>query len=268
MFEDVARRHELSVPRLQPIPPVAPDKDRWMDYASRVAPADFPSIAPLHSGDGHAAACGPAPGSLWYNEQSTDAVMDISRRTFLRASLTGGVAVSALGFDLRPAHAAAPPAQDPQRHRVPDGVPVLRGRLRHDRLRPRQRRPEHEEHRHPRRRRPRQPDQRRHALPEGRLADAARDQPAAPAPAAAAQGGRVGVGRGRLGHGDGLVRAQVQGLARCLVPRAGRRRAGSSTAPTGSPGSAAPPSRTRTPTSSRRRCAPWGLVYIDHQARI
>ena len=32
--------------------------------------------------------------------------MDISRRTFLKASVTGGLAVSALGFDLRPAHAA------------------------------------------------------------------------------------------------------------------------------------------------------------------
>ena len=32
--------------------------------------------------------------------------MDISRRTFLKASVTGGLAVSALGFDLRPAQAA------------------------------------------------------------------------------------------------------------------------------------------------------------------
>ena len=32
--------------------------------------------------------------------------MDISRRTFIKAAATGGVAVSALGFDLRPAHAA------------------------------------------------------------------------------------------------------------------------------------------------------------------
>ena len=32
--------------------------------------------------------------------------MSISRRTFLKSSLAGGMAVSALGFDLRPAHAA------------------------------------------------------------------------------------------------------------------------------------------------------------------
>ena len=32
--------------------------------------------------------------------------MDISRRTFLKASVTGAAAVSALGFDLGPAHAA------------------------------------------------------------------------------------------------------------------------------------------------------------------
>ena len=32
--------------------------------------------------------------------------MDISRRTFIKASVVGGVSASALGFDLRPAHAA------------------------------------------------------------------------------------------------------------------------------------------------------------------
>ena len=33
--------------------------------------------------------------------------MDISRRTFIKASVVGGVGVSALGFDLRRAQAAA-----------------------------------------------------------------------------------------------------------------------------------------------------------------
>ncbi len=32
--------------------------------------------------------------------------MDISRRTFLKASVAGGAGLSALGFDLRPAYAA------------------------------------------------------------------------------------------------------------------------------------------------------------------
>ena len=32
--------------------------------------------------------------------------MDISRRTFIKASVAGGAGLSALGFDLRPAYAA------------------------------------------------------------------------------------------------------------------------------------------------------------------
>jgi anaerobic selenocysteine-containing dehydrogenase len=37
---------------------------------------------------------------------SVGATLSISRRTFLKASVAGGVGISALGFDLRPAYAA------------------------------------------------------------------------------------------------------------------------------------------------------------------
>ena len=183
--------------------------------------------------------------------------MDISRRTFLKASVTGGLAVSALGFDLRPAHAAVRQLKIRNATEYRTVCPYCAvgcgtiayvhgsGGLNTKNT------VIHVEGD------PGQPHQRRHALPEGRVADGARHQPAVAAPAAAAPGGRGRVGRGRLGHGDGLVRAQVQGLARRLVPRAGRRRSGRQPRRRRRMGSAAPPSRTRTPTSSRRRCAPW-----------
>ena len=48
----------------------------------------------------------PGAHALWYNGRSTERRMDISRRTFIKAAAGGAVGVSALGFDLRPAHAA------------------------------------------------------------------------------------------------------------------------------------------------------------------
>ena len=194
--------------------------------------------------------------------------MDISRRTFIKAAATGGAAVSALGFDLRPAHAAVRQLKIRNATEYRTVCPYCAvgcgtiayvhgsGGLNTTNT------VIHVEGD------PDSPINGGTPLPEGRVADAARGQPAAAAPAVAAAGRRRRVGRGRLGHGDGLVRAEVQGRARdaSFRERDDEGRVVNRADGVAWVGSATVSNEDAYLITKTMRAM--GLVYIDHQARI